>query len=80
MAPQVLGTPRSPAHRERTPLWTPKSLAYSVQGKPARITTPTLAPTGWFLTYTVFDKVVGDEVERIEAVPCRRCAGENVQA
>jgi hypothetical protein len=29
-----------------------------------------------FLTYTVFDEDVGDEVERIEAVPCRRCASE----
>jgi hypothetical protein len=27
-----------------------------------------------FLTYTVFDEEIGDEVERIEAVPCRRCA------
>jgi len=27
-----------------------------------------------FLTYTVFDEEVGDEVERIEAIPCRRCA------
>jgi hypothetical protein len=27
-----------------------------------------------FLTYTVWDELVGDEVERIEAVPCRRCA------
>jgi hypothetical protein len=27
-----------------------------------------------FLTYTAFDETVGDEVERIEAVPCRRCA------
>ena len=27
-----------------------------------------------FLTYTVFDEAVGDEVERIEALPCRRCA------
>ncbi len=27
-----------------------------------------------FLTYTVFDEAVGDEVEKIEAVPCRRCA------
>ena len=26
-----------------------------------------------FLTYTVFDEEVGDEVERIEAIPCRRC-------
>jgi len=27
-----------------------------------------------FLAYTVFDEEIGDEVERIEAVPCRRCA------
>jgi hypothetical protein len=27
-----------------------------------------------FLTYTVFDEEIGDEVEHIEAVPCRRCA------
>jgi hypothetical protein len=26
-----------------------------------------------FLTYTVWDELVGDEVERIESVPCRRC-------
>jgi hypothetical protein len=29
-----------------------------------------------FLTYTVFDGEVGDEVEKIEAIPCRRCASE----
>ena len=29
-----------------------------------------------FLTYTAFDEEVGDEVERIEALPCRRCAEE----
>jgi hypothetical protein len=27
-----------------------------------------------FLTYTVFDGGVGDEVERLEVLPCRRCA------
>jgi len=27
-----------------------------------------------YLTYTVFDVEVGCEVERLEAVPCRRCA------
>ena len=26
-----------------------------------------------FLTYTVFDEEIGDEVERLEVVPCRRC-------
>jgi hypothetical protein len=27
-----------------------------------------------FLTYTVFDEAVGEEVECLEVVPCRRCA------
>jgi hypothetical protein len=27
-----------------------------------------------FLSYTVFDEAVGEEVERLEVVPCRRCA------
>jgi hypothetical protein len=27
-----------------------------------------------FLTYTVFDEAVGEEVERLEVVPCHRCA------
>ena len=27
-----------------------------------------------FLTHTVFDEEIGDEVERLEVVPCRRCA------
>jgi hypothetical protein len=27
-----------------------------------------------FLTYVVWDEEIGEEVERIEAVPCRRCA------
>ena len=29
-----------------------------------------------FLVYTAYDEEVGDEVERIEALPCRRCAEE----
>jgi hypothetical protein len=27
-----------------------------------------------FLTYIAFDEAVGEEVERLEVVPCRRCA------
>ena len=27
-----------------------------------------------FLTYTAYDEDLGDEVERVEALPCRRCA------
>jgi hypothetical protein len=29
-----------------------------------------------FLGYTAFDEEKGEEVERIEALPCRRCAEE----
>jgi hypothetical protein len=29
-----------------------------------------------YLSYTAFDKETGEEVERIEALPCRRCAEE----
>jgi hypothetical protein len=29
-----------------------------------------------YMTYTVHDEAVGAEVERIEAVPCRRCSEE----
>ena len=27
-----------------------------------------------YLTYVVFDEELGDEVERLDVVPCRRCA------
>jgi len=33
-----------------------------------------------YLTYTAHDEEVGEEVERIEAVPCRRCAEERQRA
>ena len=26
-----------------------------------------------YLTYTAFDEETGEEVERVEALPCRRC-------
>ena len=29
-----------------------------------------------YLGYTVFDEETGEEVERVEALPCRRCAEE----
>jgi hypothetical protein len=32
-----------------------------------------------FLTYTVHDEAVGEEVEKIEAVPCRRCVEERAE-
>jgi hypothetical protein len=29
-----------------------------------------------FLTYTAYDEEIGDEVEKIEVIPCRRCVEE----
>jgi hypothetical protein len=29
-----------------------------------------------YLGYTVLDEETGEEVERVEALPCRRCASE----
>jgi hypothetical protein len=29
-----------------------------------------------YLGYTAFDEETGEEVERVEALPCRRCAEE----
>jgi hypothetical protein len=29
-----------------------------------------------YTTYSVHDEAVGEEVERIECIPCRRCAEE----
>ena len=29
-----------------------------------------------YMTYTVHDEAIGEEVERIEAIPCRRCIEE----
>jgi hypothetical protein len=31
-----------------------------------------------YLGYTVFNEEVGDEIERIEVIPCRRCVEERV--
>jgi hypothetical protein len=33
-----------------------------------------------FLTYTAWDEMVGEEVERVEAVPCRRCEERAIPA
>ena len=72
VAPRVLEHPGArPTERIGTLLWTAKSLAYSVHAQLLRITTPTPALTDGlvFLTYTVFDEVLGEEVERLEVVP-----------
>ena len=36
---------------------------------------PHACSDGWvYLSYTAYDEETGDEVERVEALPCRRCA------
>jgi hypothetical protein len=73
MAPQVLVTPRSPAHREGAPMDTAESSVF--RPSEAREDHPHACTDGLvYLTYTVFDETVGEEVERLEVVPCRRCA------
>ena len=88
MAPQESPTPRDPAHRERTPMDTRESSAPAHPStedhddtveahyaslerlRPCACTNGTV-----FIGHLVVGED-GDEVERIEAVPCCRCSGE----
>jgi hypothetical protein len=75
MAPAVLATPRSPAHRIGGPMDSMKSSVFRPVDR--EDTHPHACWHGLvFLTYTVFDEEAGEEVEHIEALPCRRCAEE----
>ena len=50
---------------------TAKSSVWREQGNPH----PHACYDGWiYLAYTAYDESVGDEGERIEVIPCRRCA------
>src|SRR3954467_14209961 len=74
VAPRVLETPRSPDHREGAPMDTAESSVF----RPSEANEdhhPHACTDGLvFLTYTDFDEAVGEDVERREVVPCRRCA------
>ena len=75
MAPQVLGTPRDPAHR--TWRFTVDKASVFRSEHDGEDTHPHACTCGLvFLTYTVHDEEIGDEVERLDVVPCRRCAEE----
>jgi hypothetical protein len=92
MAPQVLETPRSPAHRKVGTLAVDTSESSAPHAHPSTEEHDDTVETHYsglerlrphactdglvFLTYTVFDEAVGEEVERLEVVPCRRCASE----
>jgi hypothetical protein len=33
-----------------------------------------------YLTYTAFGEEIGDEAERLDVIPCRRCAESSAEA
>jgi hypothetical protein len=74
MAPQVLEHPGTRTTERGTTVDTKESTVFRpTEG--SEDTHPHACTDGLvFLAYTVFDDEVGDEVERIEAVPGRRCA------
>ena len=80
MAPQVLATPRDPAHR--TWRFTVDEPTISPAGDPFHAATeeqdhPHACLNGYiYLGYTATDEETGEEVDRVEALPCRRCAEE----
>jgi hypothetical protein len=64
-----------PGPQGRSPMDTAESSVFRPE-HPDEDTHPHACTEGLvFLTYTVFDENVGDEVEHLEVVPCRRCAG-----
>jgi hypothetical protein len=78
MAPQESPTPRDPAQRERTPMDTRESSAPHAHPSTEDQDHPHACLNGYiYLSYTAFDEQTGEEVERVEALPCcRRCASE----
>jgi hypothetical protein len=78
MAPQVLATPRDPAHTDlEVTVDTSKSSATHAHPSTEEQDHPHACMNGYvYLGYTTFDEETGEEVERVEALPCRRCAEE----
>jgi hypothetical protein len=73
-----MGHPGATAHRERTDTVDTQRIIEAGVFRPTEAeqdTHPHACTDGLvFLTYTFWDELVGEEVERIEAVPCLRCA------
>jgi hypothetical protein len=78
MAPQVLVTPRSPAHTDlEVTVDTRESSAPHAYPSTEDQDHPHACLNGYiYLGYTAVDEETGEEVERVEALPCRRCAKE----
>jgi hypothetical protein len=75
MAPQVLVTPRDPANSRRE--LTTMTIAQDAHPSTEDQDHPHACLNGYvYLGYTAVDEETGEEVERVEALPCRRCAEE----
>jgi hypothetical protein len=76
MAPQVLAHPGT--RPTRRPLMdTTESSAPRAHPSTEDQDHPHACLNGYvYLGYSVFDDETGEEVERVEALPCRRCAEE----
>jgi hypothetical protein len=76
--PQVLATPRDPAHTDsEVTVDTSKSSAPHAHPPAGGQDHPHACLNGYvYLGYTALDEETGEEVERVEALPCRRCASE----
>jgi hypothetical protein len=74
--PAGVAAPRDRAHRKAGPLAVDTNESSVFRPREASEDHHPHACTDGlvFLTYTVFDEAVGEEVERLEVVPCRRCA------
>ena len=70
-----VATPRGPAHTDLEVTVDTRESSVFRPETPDEDPHPHACTDGLvFLTYTVYDEEVGGEVERLEVVPCRRCA------
>jgi hypothetical protein len=73
--PQVLATPRDPAHTDlEVTVDKQQSTAHPAHPSTEEQDHPHACLNGYvYLGYTAVDEETGEEVERVEALPCRRC-------
>jgi hypothetical protein len=75
--PQLQLQERSAVMREQEQTISPAGDPFHASGATHDQDHPHACLNGYiYLSYTAFDEETGEEVERIEALPCRRCAEE----
>jgi hypothetical protein len=75
--PQLQLQERSAVMREQEQTISPAGDPFHASGATHDQDHPHACLNGYiYLSYTAFDEETGEEVERIEALPCRRCASE----